>query len=111
MTITQKAEKIGELLAASPLKEEIKVAILDNLAEMPERALDDLIKALTAEGKMIANLSEELEKFTTHQNEYWRDLEETQKEAVDDVVAKHVRELEHEIAKSDLRDSLDKLTT
>ncbi|MBI2482398.1 MAG: hypothetical protein HYV76_02450 [Candidatus Vogelbacteria bacterium] len=110
MTIEQKAEKIGELLAVSPLTEGLKVAILDNLAEMSERTLDHLLTALTNEHQLIGNLALELERFITHQKEYWRDLEEKQKEAVDDVVAKHVRELEQEIAKSDLRGSLDKLT-
>lgn len=110
MTIEQKAQKIGELLASSPLKEEIKVAILDNLSEMPESALDQLLTALTNEYQLIDTLALELEKFAAHQKEYWRDLEEAQREAVDDVVAKHVRELEEELTKSDLRSSLDKLT-
>ncbi len=111
MTIAQKAEKIGELLAASPISEELKTAILNNLGEMPERALDALLTALTNEHQLFGNLALELEKFTAHQNEYWRDLEEEQREAVDDVVAKHVRELEEELTKSDLRSSLDKLTS
>lgn len=61
--LVQKAEHLGKLLAHSPLKEEFKEFLLNQLPELTEANLDLLIAALTNEAEIFDKLTVELENF------------------------------------------------
>jgi len=101
-----KAKKFGELLARSPLAEELKQALLDNLEFMPERNIDFLITALENEVAGLEIVTQEAESFLKKQEEDWEKLEKEQEEAASKIVRKEIRRLDVEEEMEALRNDL-----
>jgi len=76
----------ASLLAASPLDEEIKNTILENVGGMTESDIDKIISALERETFELSSLSEVLTKFDADQVQNWESLEAKQKEAADALI-------------------------
>lgn len=91
------AKHLGELLASSPLAEEIKKTILDNLEKLPGYMVFDLINALENEEAELGRISLDIELFLKKQGQDWQKLEEEQKEAADQIIGKEVQNVENEI--------------
>ncbi|MEK9157953.1 MAG: hypothetical protein AAB638_02090 [Patescibacteria group bacterium] len=83
--IEQLAERIGELLAASPLDQKFKDAILENLDTMPEDLVFKLKDVLEGERDEADTVISEIEIFLKEQDERWAKLEEEQQKAASDV--------------------------
>ncbi len=86
-------EKIGELLAKSPLDKEIKDVVLENLDKMPENALNDLAYSLEKEDEQLENISKILKDFDADQDARWNNLEVKQKEIADKMIDEAINEI------------------
>ncbi len=93
---TQKAQKLGKLLADSMLADEIKEAIVKNLAIIPMPLIDKLIASLEAEGKYMANAVTDIENFFAEQNNAWDALAARQKKETERIVAEEALKIEIE---------------
>lgn len=91
--------KIGELLGNSPLDEEIKKAIIDNLDNLPEHATEELLELLQKEDAQLERVSEILREFEETQNENWKELEAEQQTQASKLVNQITTEIEDELTK------------
>lgn len=82
----QLADRIGELLAESPLDEEIKSLFLEKLENIPESLLFKLKDALEMEQEGLENIAFEIELFLKEQDERWEGVAEEQKKAAETIV-------------------------
>ena len=87
------AEKLGRLLAESPLDEEIKSTILEHLDKMPENMVFKLVDALEMESEELERIVFEMNLFLKEQAGNWKKVEEEQKNMADAVVNKWVAKL------------------
>lgn len=104
--LIEKAKTLGRLLAASPLVLELKMTILENLSQMPEKYLDAIITSLENEARGIEVVIKEAEDFIRQQDTEWADLEAKQKEAVDKIVADNLSQADNSARINSLKASL-----
>ena len=69
----------GTLLAQSPLDEEIKNTVIENMDKITESQLDQIISSLERETLELVTLNELLKNFDEQQNSAWVELEKKQK--------------------------------
>lgn len=87
------AEKLGSLLAESPLDEEIKSAIIGNLDKMPENMVFKLVDALEMESEELDRIIFEMNLFLKEQAGKWEKVEKEQQDMADAIVNKWVAKL------------------
>jgi hypothetical protein len=79
-------ERLGELLAASPIDQEIKDAIIENAADLTDRDAEALLVSLEAEHTQLESVEKILKQFDLWQDEQWGMLETKQKQAADRII-------------------------
>ena len=82
----QLADRIGELLAESPMDEGLKNLLLGNMDKIPEHLLFKLKDALEMEQEALENVAFEIEMFLKDKNAGWDKLAEEQKKAASTLV-------------------------
>ena len=107
--LIEKAKKLGQLLANSPLALELKMAILENLSQLPEKYLDALIVSLENEARGIEIIVKEADDFLKQQDEDWAQLEVKQRETADKIVAEELSKIDHDAKISSLKTNLASL--
>ena len=95
--IQEKAKRCGELLARSPMDEEIKKTILENLGSLTEGDLDRLLFSLEQENAHLSLLASQLSDFDKKQEKGWGRLAKDQEKKARDVVNDFSRQLERDI--------------
>ena len=85
---TQLAEKIGQLLAQSPLDDKIKSALLEKMDEIPEPLLFKLLDALEMENDDLERTAFEIDLYLREQDEAWKKVTEEQKKIASEAVQK-----------------------
>jgi len=100
------AEKIGRLLAQSPLDDVLKEKIMSNLDAMPEGVAFQLLDLLQAENKQLQSLASELELLVAKQDYGWKKLEDDQNLLADQLVDKYIAKTEDEIKIVQLKSNL-----
>ena len=87
------ADKIGELLAESPLDDEIKNLLLEKMEEIPENLLFLLQDALEREKEELETVAFDISIFLKDQDKDWHGVVEDQQKAADTIVKKWVEKL------------------
>ena len=85
---TQLAEKIGQLLAQSPLDDKIKSALLEKMDEIPEPLLFKLLDALEMENDDLERTAFEIDLYLREQDEAWKKVTEEQEKIASEAVQK-----------------------
>jgi len=107
--LIEKAKTLGRLLANSPLALDLKMTVLENLSNMPEKYLDALIVSLENEAKGIETLLKEADEFIKGQDADWASLEMRQQEVADKIVAEELAQLDKDAKIGSLKTSLASL--
>lgn len=91
---TQKrlAERLGQLLAESPLDDATKEEILERLDQMTEADMFELHDVLKREREQITKIATQLQISNLEQEEDWQKVAKHQKTATDNLLNKHVRQ-------------------
>ena len=89
----QVADRIGELLAESPLDEEIKQVLLDDVDQLPAHLLFKLLDVLENEREQLETVAFEIELFLKEQNKNWQQTEKEQQKAADTITDAWVEKL------------------
>lgn len=97
MTIEEKAKRCGELLAKSPLDEEIKKIILEGRDNFTEGDIDRLLFSLEQENEHLELIASQLVHFDKTQNKGWEQLAIDQKKKADDMVSAFANQSEKDI--------------
>ncbi len=92
-TQQQLADKIGELLADSPLDDEIKNRLLEKMEEIPEHLLFRLKDALETEKEELEAVAFDIDIFLKDQDKDWQGVVEDQKKVAGEVIDKWVEKL------------------
>jgi len=82
----QLADRMGELLAESPMDEEIKTLLSDNMEKIPENLLFKLKDALEMEQEALEETAFEIQIFLKEQDANWGKLAEEQKKVATTLV-------------------------
>lgn len=106
--ITQKEiqERLGRLLAESPLAEELKAAILDGLDKLPDYLIFDLLDALEKEKIELERIALEVKTYLDGQDKDWLKLEEKQQQAADHIIDKEVQKIEDDLKLEQAREAI-----
>lgn len=88
-----KIERCGELLANSPLDEEIKKAIIDNFEMLTEQHIDGIIESLEREAIELAFLTNAFAKHDVERERDWNELAAKQSQIAEDTLKKTLQEL------------------
>lgn len=99
-------ERLGQLLAQSPLAEEIKKAILDGLDQLPPYLIFDLLDALEKEKIELERIALDVKAYLEQQDGDWLKLEEKQQEVADSIIDQEVQKIEDEVTLEQTRESL-----
>jgi len=86
-----KVQRVGTLLAQSPLDDEIKNAIIDNFDKVTEDQLDQILKSLERETVELTSLAKILKEFDSKQDNDWKSLEKEQEETASKIVEDAVK--------------------
>ena len=89
----QLADKIGELLAQSPLDDEIKNRLLEKMEEIPENLLFRLKDALEIEKEELETVAFDIDMFLKDQDKDWQGVVEDQKKVAGELTDKWVEKL------------------
>lgn len=89
----QVSERVGELLAESPLDDEIKQVILDGMDQLPSDLLFKLQDVLENEREELEKVAFEVKLFLKGQEKNWKQTSETQQKAADTIVDAWVEKL------------------
>ena len=89
----QLADKIGELLAQSPLDDEIKNRLLEKMEEIPENLLFRLQDALEREKEELETVAFDIDMFLKDQDKEWQGVVEDQKKVAGELTDKWVEKL------------------
>lgn len=89
----QLADKIGELLAESPIDNEIKNLLLEKMEEIPEHLLFRLKDALETEKEELEGVAFDIDIFLKDQDKDWQAVVEDQKKVAGEVTDKWVEKL------------------
>ncbi len=87
------ADAIGELLAQSPLDDEIKNRLLAKMEEIPENLLFQLKDALEKEKEELEAVAFDIDIFLKDQDKSWQGVVEEQKKVAGAVTNKWVEKL------------------
>ncbi len=87
------ADKIGELLAESPLDDEIKNSLLEKMEEIPEHLLFRLKDALETEKEELEAVTFDIGIFLKDQDKNWQAVVQDQKKVAGEVTDKWVEKL------------------
>ncbi len=82
----EQIKRLVQLLAASPLDEEIKDAIVENAADLTDDAAEALLVSLEAEHTQLEAVEKILKQFDLWQEEQWKVLETKQRQRADAIV-------------------------
>lgn len=99
-------ERLGRLLAESPLAEEIKKAILDGLDKLPDYLVFDLLDALEKEKIELERIALEVKIYLEQQDKDWLKLEEKQQDVADGIIDQELQKMEDELKLAQARESL-----
>lgn len=88
------AERIGQLLAESPLDNDMKQVILDGMDKMPEYMLIKLLDVLERESNELERVASEVESFLATQKENWDKTAKNQEEFADELIEKLAKGIE-----------------
>ncbi len=91
------ANKVAHLLAESPLDDEIKNGILENIDKLTEVQLFELKDMLEAEREQLKNFTFEMEEYIKQRDANWQKLETDQKAVAQKVIDNFVRKTEEAI--------------
>lgn len=100
-------DRLGKLLAESPLHNEIKEVLLDNIGKIPDYHVFDLIDALEKEKIELEKIALDVKSFLEQQDDDWKKLEEKQAYAADEIIDEELKKLEDEFALEEARGSLN----
>lgn len=100
-------DRLGKLLAESPLHNEVKKVLLDNIDKIPDYRVFDLIDALEKEKIELERIALDIKLFLEQQNEDWRKLEEKQAQVADATIEEELKRLEDEFRLEEARNSLN----
>jgi len=89
----QVADRVGKLLAESPLDEEIKQVLLDDVDQLPAHLLFKLLDVLENEREQLETVAFEIELFLKEQNKNWEQTEKEQQKAADTIADAWVEKL------------------
>lgn len=96
LTITEKMEKLGKLLAESPLPDDVKKVFVDNASRYTEGAVDILIETFEKEKAEVVAIAEAIMQREKEQAQELHELEDATRplvqKAIDDVVMQILRE-------------------
>lgn len=84
--LNYKVKRCGALLAQSPLDEEIKNVVIENIGKMTESQLDQVISSLDREVIELTALAKLLKNFDEQQNNAWVEIEKKQKAEADRII-------------------------
>lgn len=87
------ADEIGELLAQSPIDDEIKNRLLDKMEEIPESLLFRLKDALETEKEELEAVAFDIGIFLKDQDKNWQGVVLDQKKAAGELTDKWVEKL------------------
>lgn len=88
------AERIGQLLAESPLDEDMKQVILHGLDKMPEYMVVKLLDVLERESDELGRVASEVEAFLASQENNWEQTSKNQEEFAQNLMEKLAKEIE-----------------
>jgi len=88
------AERIGELLAESPLDEDMKQVILDGLDKLPEHMLVKLLDVLERESNELERFAAEVESFLASQEDNWDKTSKEQEKFAQELIERLAKEIE-----------------
>lgn len=108
LTQEQKAviERVTELLAKSPLAQDIKTTLLENFDKLPAYAIFALLDALEKEDEALNELTASLSQIIEQKEADWSKIEQEQKTAMDEIIDRVVREEEKKAQIQQLKDSI-----
>ncbi|OGN22297.1 MAG: hypothetical protein A2918_00030 [Candidatus Yanofskybacteria bacterium RIFCSPLOWO2_01_FULL_42_49] len=89
----QVADRIGELLAESPLDEDIKQVLLDGIERLPEHLLFKLLDVLENEREQLEAVAFEVQLFLKEQKNNWEKTAQDQQKAADTIIDAWVEKL------------------
>lgn len=81
----QIADKVGELLAESPLDEEVKEVLLEGIDRLPKELLFKLLDALENEKEGLEKLAFEVKLFLKEQDANWEQTAREQQKVADTI--------------------------
>jgi|SRR3990167_7172275 len=81
----QIADKVGKLLAESPLDEEVKVVLLEGMDKLPKELLFKLLDVLENEKEGLEKLAFEVKLFLKEQDTNWEQTAKEQQKAADTI--------------------------
>lgn len=87
------ADSIGELLAQSPLDDEIKNRLLEKIENIPEHLLFRLKDALEKEKEELETTAFDIDIFLKDQDKDWQKVAEDQKRVATEVTDKWAEKL------------------
>ena len=99
-------ERLAKLLAYSPLAEDLKKALIDNLDKIPDYHIFDLIDALEKEKVELERIALDIKLYLEQQDKDWKDLEAKQEALADEVVDQEIQKIEDEFKLQQARGSL-----
>ena len=81
----QIADKVGKLLAESPLDEEVKGVLLEGMDKLPKALLFKLLDVLENEKEGLEKVAFEFKLFIKEQDANWEQTEKDQQKAADTI--------------------------
>jgi|SRR3989338_3339562 len=82
----QVADRVGELLAESPLDNEIKQVLVEGVGQLPKDLLFKLLDVLENEREELEKVAFEVKLFLKEQNNNWEQTAKNQQKAADTIV-------------------------
>ena len=89
----QVADRVGELLAESPLDEDIKQVLLDGMEQLPEHLLFKLLDVLENEREQLEAVIFEVKLFFEEQKDNWEKTAQDQQKAANTIANAWVEKL------------------
>jgi mannitol-1-phosphate/altronate dehydrogenase len=81
----QIADRVGELLAESPLDEEVKEVLLEGIDKLPKELLFKLLDVLENERESLEKVAFEVKLILKEQDANWEQTARDQQEAADTI--------------------------
>lgn len=100
-------ERLGRLLAESPLTEDLKKLLLDSLDKLPDYFIFDLIDMLEKEKIEVERVTMDVREFLRRQSQEWEKTEEDQRAAVEKIIQTETGKIEDEFKLEEARKTLD----
>lgn len=99
-------ERLGQLLAESPLAGDLKQLLLGSLDKIPDFYVFDLIDALEKEDVELERIAQDVRLFLQKQGDEWQEVAAKQQETADKIVEEEIRKLEDEAKLEQARQKL-----